>query len=122
MESQAFSTFLARLGLFEDEEPLTADNYGSMADREWRLSKMNPMGANLVFVVHDHSIGGQTVQVFLNEQQIQLPGCENLMCTMMEIRAAWEPITLSCNFDEMCEMPDLEVTTPPQTCKPEVVY
>lgn len=43
---------LGLLGLYKDESELKHDNYLEMENRQWRTSKIDAFGSNLVFIIY----------------------------------------------------------------------
>lgn len=52
--STAVHMTMARLGIAEDAQPLSADNYEAMkTKRKWAISRLGPFAANLATVLYE---------------------------------------------------------------------
>jgi hypothetical protein len=96
--------FFARLGLFRDDAPLTADAY-PYGDRQWRVTVHTPMASNAAFVLYDCEDEGYKVKSFVNAYPHPMPGCEDYVCDWETLRAVWEPIAEGCDMEEICRWP-----------------
>ena len=106
MEAEALGPVMALMGLFKDAIPPTHNNYKSMQTRMWRSSLQRNMGANLAFVVFNHTDGEKRIKAFLNENPIHIPGCYELTCNITEIVEAWEDIAINCYLPAICDLPN----------------
>ncbi len=100
--SRTLLPLLARLGMFNDSVPLLSDNYKEQSERKWRLSEVNPFAANIEFRLYSCD-QKYYVRTFLNENELQLPSCASMFCSLEQIEKAWEEIVESCDFDVLCE-------------------
>lgn len=50
--STQYLRFLTAMGIARDNSQLTADNYYQQKSRHWKLSQIDPFGANLVAVLY----------------------------------------------------------------------
>ncbi len=66
------------LGLYRDEFPLRHDASEKLRDqRKWRLSQIDPFGANIALVLLECPNRSIKVGVFVNERPEIVPGCED---------------------------------------------
>jgi len=104
------------LSIFQERISLTADNFPKQKCRSFRMSKLLPSAANLVFVLYrcDDLNGGDPafkVQTFWNEEMVERPlPCQttNGMCDMDKWLSSYmQFITGSnteCNQDVICSV------------------
>lgn len=101
-EGDGLLRFIARLGLFKDEKPLThEDSY--KGERKWRTSLMGSFAANIVVVVYDCPGEDMKVQVFAKEDRVHLDGCRNALCTATEFVNAFGAIADECVRKDGCD-------------------
>lgn len=100
--SGALLKVMARLGFFEDSEPLTHSNINP--DRLWRTSYHGTFATNIAFVLSDCGPEkGWWVSAMVSETLEQLPGCPS------KDGCSWEDFLLfygqyeQCDFDAICE-------------------
>ena len=80
-----YELFILTLGLFGEDEPLTADNFVQQANRVFMTSNQ-PMGTNIAVVRYDCVTGGNEVLFLMNERPLVLPGCHsNGLCKISHI-------------------------------------
>lgn len=51
--STAFQLFMVTLGLFEDSQPLRANNFAIHQMRQWRSANIIPMASNLAVIRYE---------------------------------------------------------------------
>lgn len=51
--SSLLQAVITGLGWRKDKEPLTADNYESMENRQWKTSEIDPFASNLVAIKYE---------------------------------------------------------------------
>lgn len=94
----------ARLGLYNDSDPLRADNHASHTDRQWQTSLIDPFSANLALVLwscpNDHQ-----VSAFVNEHEILVPRCTTFPCPINSFLNAYAPVADHCDLDATCALP-----------------
>ncbi|XP_055842232.1 multiple inositol polyphosphate phosphatase 1-like [Episyrphus balteatus] len=81
--STLIQTMITALGWYQDNETLTASNYGSMGDRNWRISKIDPFASNLVAIKYDCPADGvdtEKVLFLLNQNAVSLSWCSVGLC------------------------------------------
>ncbi len=100
--SRSILPLYVRLGLFNDSNPLLADNYGIHHNRHWQLAKINAFSSNVAFILYN--CGQQyKVRTFINENEIHLPGCNDITCSLQELKTIWSDLIGQCKFDELCD-------------------
>lgn len=91
---------LAHLGLYDDEKPLTSEDYGK--PYQWAAGKIAPFGTNLAFVKHRC---GNTpmLEVRHQERVIQLPACKGQdLCDLEVLKDYYSNSIEDCDFHYMC--------------------
>ena len=105
------------LNLFKPSEHLLASNFAYHRNRQFRISKIAPMSANLLFVVYDckqatnkdcqqTSSNNIYIKLFLNEEETEIPGCTKPtgLCSLDELGQQLYESIYNCRFDEMCRL------------------
>lgn len=98
--STAFQLFLVTLGVFGNDQPLTAANFAQQANREWKSSLISPMATNIAVVRYSCGAGNDDDIMFLiNEQPMVIPGCQtNGICKSSFLRQRYQRfIGADCN-------------------------
>jgi len=92
------------LGLFKDEYTLDAERsaFGS-ADRKWATSDIMPMGSSVLLVVYECD-GRHNLQLLVNEQVMQIPGCRGLLCEPDTFYRAYKHYLKEDSFEQVCEV------------------
>jgi len=73
------------LGLFKDDFVLAAETDPELiANRQWNQSKICPMSANVLFVLHGCKESNPKIQLFVNEGLVKLPWCSSTLCPLSE--------------------------------------
>ena len=68
---------LTYLGLFKDSD-VNSNNYSEQrSNRAWRTSSFDPFAANVAFALNQCSHNTLSVGLFVNEQLIPIPGCQD---------------------------------------------
>jgi multiple inositol-polyphosphate phosphatase/2,3-bisphosphoglycerate 3-phosphatase len=100
---------MTRLGLFSDRLALTASLTPSQRRaRKFRSGMVNPMAANLLFVLYECSSATRSEHLVLalhNEQPVHLPFCSSVMCRLEELEAHFRrgiADTGGCDFEKVC--------------------
>lgn len=103
---------LTIFGLYKDSLPLRADNYLQQSQRQFRISNMVTMSANIALVLYEcNSTENEVkrehkVQLLVNEMAVGLPCCHgNTTCTLDGFASCFEETVRSCDFDAMCSLP-----------------
>lgn len=103
---------LTIFGLYKDSLPLRADNYLQQSQRQFRISNMVTMSANIALVLYEcNSTENEVkrehkVQLLVNEVVVDLPCCHgNTTCTLDGFVSCFEETVKSCDFDAMCSLP-----------------
>ncbi|XP_057666688.1 multiple inositol polyphosphate phosphatase 1 isoform X1 [Diorhabda carinulata] len=93
---------LAHLGLYKDEETLTAKNYDTSSNRKWKTSLIDTFGSNLAFVTFE--CGPETKLLTMHQENIvRLPACpDSDLCELNTVRDYYFPSINSCDFSSMC--------------------
>ena len=106
---------LTILGLFKDSVPLRADNYLKQSKRQFVLSNMVPMSANIAVVLYacnSTEMAGKRdykLQVLVNEEPVALPCCHgNITCGLDEFLTCFKETVDSCDLDAMCSLPSTD--------------
>ena len=103
--SGTLDAFYARLGLFYDDQPLTADYFTFQRRRRaWSTTRIVPMAANVAFVKYRCSAtNDHRVVAMVNERVVHLLGgaCGSL-CPVEALVSDWRPIIANCDVEEMC--------------------
>lgn len=105
-------SLLTILGLFNDSVPLRADNYIQQNKRQFTISNMVPMSANIAFVLYACNSTEKAgkleykLQVLVNEKPVALSCCHgNITCGLGEFLSCFKETVDSCDFDAMCSLP-----------------
>lgn len=105
-------SLLTILGLFKDSVPLRADNYMQQNKRQFRVSYMVPMSANVAVVLYacnsTEKVGKleHKLQVLVNEKPVALSCCHgNTTCSLDTFLSCFKETVDSCDFDAMCSLP-----------------
>ena len=93
------------LGLFKDEQKLSADwNRQQIDERKFRCSKVSPFGGNVVFQL----LGNKTrhnnnkyVRVLVSEKAVIVPGCPGEICPYQTFKNLYQE-KLQCSFEQLC--------------------
>lgn len=108
-------SLLTILGLFRDTVPLRADNYIQQNKRQFMISNVVPMSANIAFVLYSCSSTEKAgkleykLQVLVNENPVPLSCCHgNITCGLDEFLSCFEETVDSCDFDALCSLPPTE--------------
>ena len=118
--AETLQPLYALLGLFKDHEDLRADNFLKQLQRKYRTSYIVPFGANIAFVMYkcsgrDASSSTESeglnpwpfiVQVFVNEELIGLPCCdEQTKCPLETFLQCFDSNpNISCNLSSLCSL------------------
>ncbi|CAH1180036.1 unnamed protein product [Phaedon cochleariae] len=93
---------LAHLGLYEDDEHLTAKNFDHMLTRKWRTSLIDSFGTNLAFVLYSCDSVDKLL-VLHQEKIVRLPPCpDSDLCEVDKIKEFYGESLDSCDFQGMC--------------------
>lgn len=92
----------ARMGLFRDATPPRADNFKQQTSRQWRSSLIDPFTANLALVLFQCS-DGYKLLAYVQEREVVLPGCDNILCPMETVLANYAPLADLCDISEICD-------------------
>ena len=105
-------SLLTILGLFKDSVPLRADNYIQQNKRQFMISNIAPMSANIAFVLYACNSTEKAgklehkLQVLVNEKPVALSCCHgNTTCGLDEFLMCFKESVDSCDFDAMCSLP-----------------
>lgn len=108
-------SLLTILGLFRDTVPLRADNYIQQNKRQFMISNVVPMSANIAFVLYSCSSTEKAgkleykLQVLVNENPVPLSCCHgNITCGLDEFLSCFKETVDSCDFDALCSLPPTE--------------
>lgn len=108
-------SLLTILGLFRDTVPLRADNYIQQNKRQFMISNVVPMSANIAFVLYSCSSTEKAgkleykLQLLVNEKPVPLSCCHgNITCGLDEFLSCFKETVDSCDFDALCSLPPTE--------------
>ena len=96
------------MGLFNDSEPLLANNYHKQTNRMFRTSNIAPFSGNIAVVLfscksESNNLDSLHVQVLVNEIPAALPCCNaEELCPLPQFRACFRNISKQCDFSEVC--------------------
>ncbi|ENN71133.1 multiple inositol polyphosphate phosphatase 1 [Dendroctonus ponderosae] len=94
---------LAHMGLYRDQNHLTASEFGNMANRKWKTGLIDSFGTNLAFILYECD-GVKKVLTMHQENIIKLPCCpESDLCEYEKIYDFYSESIESCDFDAMCD-------------------
>lgn len=93
----------AAFGLFKDDHAFTADNFVVNKNRQFRTSKIVSFSANIAIALYKcGGNGNHVVKMFVNEEQIIIPGCDGTVCSYNTFKNKY-PQLVNCNFDQICD-------------------
>ncbi|CAG9767062.1 unnamed protein product [Ceutorhynchus assimilis] len=93
---------LAHLGLYKDNEALTASNYDSMSNRKWKTSLIDSFATNLALLLYDCS-GTKKVLTLHQENIVKLPCCPDTdLCEFSKLTEYYQESIDRCDFEAMC--------------------
>ncbi|KAL1497696.1 hypothetical protein ABEB36_008614 [Hypothenemus hampei] len=97
---------LAHLGLYKDEQPLTAENFENMRNRKWRTSLIDSFATNLAFILYNCN-GTKKILTLHQENFVKLPCCpDSDLCEFTKIYDYYSQSIKSCDFQSMCSISD----------------
>lgn len=112
--STLIQTVITALGWFKDNEALTANNYDSMADRQWRISKIDPFAGNLVAIKYDcPADSGDTEKVLflLNQNAVSLSWCSVGLCDWSSVMKHYSNFYDANCAETFCESAASSITS-----------
>uniref|UniRef100_K3WU62 Multiple inositol polyphosphate phosphatase 1 n=1 Tax=Globisporangium ultimum (strain ATCC 200006 / CBS 805.95 / DAOM BR144) TaxID=431595 RepID=K3WU62_GLOUD len=91
---------------YTERAPLRAN--ASLADiegRNFRTSVFAPFGANIEFRLFQRKSNDAQyfVQVLVNEQENEIPGCGDVYCDLVKLERLWHDYLANMDFDAMCQ-------------------
>ncbi|KAM9325030.1 multiple inositol polyphosphate phosphatase 1 [Gastrophryne carolinensis] len=100
---------LSLMGLFKDEEPLTAGNFNSQSSRKFRSGRIVPYASNLVFVLYHCDLARSPeeeyqVQMLLNEDLLPFPHIEQSVCLFDDLKKQYSHLLEHCRVHEECDL------------------
>ncbi|XP_029465663.1 multiple inositol polyphosphate phosphatase 1 [Rhinatrema bivittatum] len=115
--AETLQPLLALMGLFKDEEPLSASNFAKQAQRKFRSGRIVPYAANLLFVLHRCDAASTPeekyqVQLLLNEKLLPFPHSEENVSTYQDLKEQYNAILQRCHFKDECDLPRVNKTSP----------
>ena len=93
---------LAHLGLYNQSRHLLADDFSRNVDRTWRVSRIDPFGTNLIFVLfkcHDE----QKILTLHQEKAVRLPCC--MSSDLCSLKQFLDYYSFKCLFKKICRIP-----------------
>ncbi|KAJ8931672.1 hypothetical protein NQ314_015388 [Rhamnusium bicolor] len=95
---------LAHLGLYKEDQHLTAKNYDKMKSRKWRTSVIDSFATNLAFVLFNCG-GEKKVLTMHQENVVRLPSCPDYdLCEIKKITNHYSHSIKSCDFNSLCSV------------------
>ncbi|KAK7507403.1 hypothetical protein BaRGS_00001338 [Batillaria attramentaria] len=105
-------------GLFNDTEPLRADNFQKQEQRQFRTSHILPFGANLQLILYECEPPEQYLnpdedfehnpdyylKLLVNEEAQRIPGCDSDLCSYASVRSRLKDQIDGCNFVQTCRV------------------
>lgn len=93
---------LAHLGLYKDENYLTANNFLLMSNRKYRTSKIDSFGTNVALILY--KCGDKEKILTLHQENIvRLPICPlDDLCSLEDINDYYIKSINSCDFESLC--------------------
>ncbi|XP_071746405.1 multiple inositol polyphosphate phosphatase 1-like [Lepeophtheirus salmonis] len=104
--SRAIRKFLVLLKYLDDKFALDVDNYLLFKNsRKWRGSFVYPFGANIAIVVRNCQSPNisKTIGLFLNENLIQIPGCNEKWCDYYKFIEIMSQLNKNCDLSAFCD-------------------
>ena len=95
-------TFATAIGLNRDPRPLTSTNYADNVDRAFQASKVIPVTSNVEFDLWECD-GEVKVTVRQQEYDIELPGCDGLVCDYQTFLDVLGPMAENCDVASTCQ-------------------
>ena len=101
---------LTALELFKDDSQLKANNMAAMSNRKFKVSNFSPMAANIALVLYAcPGVNGGThsyiTKLLVNEESINIPLCNNTVCTYDKLKDVYRPKFEPCNKEDLCKYP-----------------
>ncbi|XP_050545652.1 multiple inositol polyphosphate phosphatase 1-like isoform X2 [Daktulosphaira vitifoliae] len=94
---------LGVLGLYKDNDNLRHDNFWEMENRQWRTSKIDAFGSNLIFVLFK-CYNDMKILTLHQEKIIRIPGCESDLCSYDTFKKIYQEKLNNCDFNKMCNI------------------
>lgn len=93
--STTLMLLLTTFGVFEDEQPLRADNFAQQLNRKFRGSTLSPFAANIAAVryqcVDVDKFNSEKILFLLNQKPLPMKWCKNqAICTLKEVKVMFE--------------------------------
>ncbi|TYZ63168.1 hypothetical protein PybrP1_002063 [[Pythium] brassicae (nom. inval.)] len=92
---------------YTDRSPLLATTtLAAIEAREFRASVFAPFGANIEFRLFTRKSNDEQhfVQVLVNEQEREIPGCEDVYCDFAKVERLWKAHLEDIDFDLLCRL------------------
>ncbi|CAG7833584.1 unnamed protein product [Allacma fusca] len=103
--------FISHLGLFNDTEPLTSDNFLQHKSRKWRTSFIDKFATNIAFVLFrcskPNSEPSYQIGALFQEHPINIPFCNgNWICPLENFQTYFQSTVNTCTEDvaNMCKL------------------
>lgn len=90
--SSSVNLFLRAMGAIHDTDPLRADNFAEMTDRQYKTSQNAPFTANLAAIKYECSdTANSKIRYFLNERPLQLEWCAGgTLCDWTDVQKQYK--------------------------------
>lgn len=115
--SNSLKTFFTTLGVAKNGIPLRADNYNSVKNREWRVSKLWPFACNLAGIKYECENGVEDkIMLLLNEKRFGFEECENGICKLSDLKIRYKEFLGLKNdkiVQQMCQNSSIEMENYP---------
>lgn len=94
------------LGYTDRSSLLATANVSAIEAREFRTSVFAPFGANVEFRLFTRKSNDAQhfVQVLVNEQEAEVPGCGDVYCDFAKVERLWKAHLEDVDFDQLCEL------------------
>ncbi|BFZ18121.1 hypothetical protein BsWGS_21160 [Bradybaena similaris] len=117
--AETLGPLYAALGLFNDSQPIRADNYDHHSQRLFRTSHILPFSGNILFVLYECVLdefseedeieeADYYIKMFVNEEPKLIPGCEELHCPYNEVRDYYHDLIEQCDFKKLCRRAEVK--------------
>ncbi|XP_075230986.1 multiple inositol polyphosphate phosphatase 1-like isoform X2 [Lycorma delicatula] len=103
--STTINSLIVSLGIANDTEKLSANNYYRQINRKWKSSYNHPFGGNLAAIFYRCESNDNKVIIYLNEKPILIDGCESIMCSFNTFYEKYKDYieNKTCNAHEICK-------------------
>ncbi|KAJ8318662.1 hypothetical protein KUTeg_003753 [Tegillarca granosa] len=108
--AETIAPLYAALELFNDSQPLKANNFEFHKDRLFKSSKIMPFSANFAMAVYECDEDPDNndendlyvIKFFVNEKQVIIPACDSFVCPYKSVRDYYSDKIDKCHFEDLC--------------------